>query len=477
MKLFYIYSAVFIFISLPVYCDKAVKPDSERAVKLSFKKIIKLDLEEAVYTGLKNNRDLLFRGKENRLAEKNLYLKYRDYFPELILSYSDSASVVYYNPDSHIKKIGLSLTQEIYDRGKRRSAIDLRKKQLQLEKLKIDDSEEDFTFQVISSFKDILKLDMEISILDDTNLNTSQQLEIGRREMELGEITSLNYLEMEIAHRNIELLLERKNNEKKKMIFSFSRLLSLKSDIKPEITGLINTDYCGFIKENDDFFIKTAAEKSSNYKEKYLERESAYQNYKITEKENIPDVKADCGFSMSGEEFPLTRPGFDMSVTFSFDKPGLPSSFTAGINKEEYERSRTLTAQTGPFSNLENIHTREAARLNLDKKGWEIEEFKTVNDFNIRELLLDIDSLKRELILVREKLELQEKKTEIEKLQLKLGEIKRLDYMESTIELSKERINIINSIALLYQKEISLLRLCGIKNIVATGPSLIIRKK
>ena len=48
--------------------------------------------------------------------------------------------------------------------------------------------------------------------------------------------------------------------------------------------------------------------------------------------------------------------------------------------------------------------------------------------------------------------------------------------MESTIELSKEKINLVNSIASLYQKEISLLRLCGMKNIVETGSKLIIKE-
>ena len=456
------------FISFPVFCEKPVAPD--------LKKTLILDLEKAVYTGLKNNRELLFKGKENRLAEKNLKLKYRDYFPDVKLSYSDAASVAYYNPDSHIKKLNLSLTQNIYDKGRRKSAIDLGKKQLVLEKIKTNDSKEDFTFQIISSFKDILKLCMEISILNNTYLITSGQLKIGKKEKELGGITILNYLEMEIAHKNIELVLKKKNNEKERKMFSFSRLLSLEPDIKLELTGAVNTEYNGFIIPNSDFFILTAAEKSSLFKEKFLERESAYQNYKITLKKNIPDMKTDCGFSMSGEDFPLTEPGFDISVTLSFNKPGLPSSFTAGINKEDNNRSRTINAESRPFSNLENIYTKDSAKLTLEKTVWGINEFRINNEFNIREILFEIDSLKKELILLRKKLKVQNKKTEIEKLQLKLGEIKRLDYMESTIELSKERINLINTIASLYQKEISLLRLCGIKNMIETSKNLIIQK-
>ena len=89
-------------------------------------------------------------------------------------------------------------------------------------------------------------------------------------------------------------------------------------------------------------------------------------------------------------------------------------------------------------------------------------------------MLLDIGSLKKELLLMRRKLEIQKNKTKIEKLQLKLGEIKRIDYIQSSIEFAKEKINLIDSIASLYQKEISLLRLCGIKNIIRTGGDFIL---
>ena len=461
MRLFCMCTIAFILIPCSLPCEK----------------IIQFDLETAVYTGLKNNRELIFKGKENITAEKYLKLRYRDYLPEVKFTYTDSASVAYYNPDSHIKKLNFSLTQKIYDRGKRRASINLGQKQLNLEKLKTEDSKDEFVFQIISSFKDILKLEMEAAILDSTYLNTSRQLEIGLKEKELGEITSLSYLEMEIANRNIALLLERKNNEKEKLIFEFSRLLTLDPDLRPEITGKINTSYCGFITDDYSFFVKASGERSTAYAEKLLAGETADQNYAAAMKENIPDIKADCGFSISGEQFPLTTPGFDMSVTFSFSKPGIPSSVTAGISRDDSERSRIITAETAPFSDIGNIYSGETAKLAMERTARAIEEFKINNEFTVKEILLDIDSIKRELGLLRKKLSVYEKKRAIEELQLELGEIKRIDYVETTIDLSKEKINLVNTVASLYQKEISLLRLCGIKNILKTGSNIILKNK
>jgi outer membrane protein TolC len=456
-KYVFLFFIVFVDITPPVICEE----------------ILFLDLKNAVYTGIKNNRELLFMGKDNLIHEKNINLKYRDYFPELKISYSDSATVAYYHPDSHLKKLSLSLTQELYGKGRKKAGIKLSKNQLVLKKLKTADAEEEYTFQVISSFKEILKLEMELSILENTAENTSLQLKIGTKELELGEITKLNFLEMEIAGSSIDLMLEKKKIELKKMIFSFSRLISLNPRITPIIEGKINTDYGGFLDEDADYFISASRKKSTAYREKLLAKESAYQNLKIFSRSELPEISTGCGFSMSGREFPLTESGIDLSVTFKLDRPGIPSSIKTGINKEGNNRSRSITAETNPFSDLENIHSEDSARIDLEKTIWAIEEFKKDNEFLIREMLSEIKSLNQELILLRKKLFVQKKKIEIEKLLLNLGEIKRSDFIESEIEFSNEKINLINSITSLYQKEISLLRLCGIKDIIRTGENLI----
>ncbi len=432
-----------------------------------------LDLDKAVHAGLYNNRELKFSGRETLIAGKNLNLKYRNFFPELKLGYSESASVAYYNPDSHIKKLSAGLSQEIYDRGIKKAELNIGKKELSIEKLKLIESEEDFTFQVITSFKEILRLDKELSILEETYSNTALQIEIARKELELGEITELSFLEMDIAFRNIGITLGKKKLEKDKSLFSFSRLLTLKPETSILLQGEINTEYAGFINNDPDFFIKALKEQSTSYREKILAREKAHENLESVKRQNIPDIKADCSFSMSGEMFPLTEPGLDISVTFSFQKPGFPGSVSAGIGKEEFERSRTITAEAKPLSSLENWYSEDSALLGLEKAVWDIENFRISNEFSVREMLLEIDSAKQELNLLKKKLRISESKFSIEQLQLRLGEIKRIDYIESSIELSKERIELLNSITELYQKEITLLRLCGIKDIIKTGGMII----
>jgi len=339
--------------------------------------------------------------------------------------------------------------------------------------MKLIESEEDFTFQIITSFKEILKLEKEFSILEETYNNTSLQVEIGRKELELGEITEINYLEMEIALSDMWIILGKKKLEKEKMLFSFSRLLTLKPDTLLSVKGEINTQYNGFTENNPDLFIRASREKSTSYMEIILAREQAGENLKAVKKQNIPDIKADCSLSMSGEVFPLTEPGLDISVTFSFSRPGFPGSLSTGISREEYERTRTVTAEAKPFSALENLYAEDTALVALERSAWAVEDYRINIEFTIREMLHEIEAGKKELEILREKLKVSERKYLIEELQLKLGEIKRIDFIESSIDLSKERITILNSISDLYQKEINLMKLCGIREIIKTGERII----
>ena len=115
------------------------------------------------------------------------------------------------------------------------------------------------------------------------------------------------------------------------------------------------------------FFIKAAREKSTSYMDKLLAREKAVENLKAVKRLNIPDIKADCGFSMSGEIFPLTEPGLDISVIFSFQKPGIPGSLSTAVSREEYERSKTVSAEVKPLSSLDSLYSEDTALINLEK--------------------------------------------------------------------------------------------------------------
>ena len=67
------------------------------------------------------------------------------------------------------------------------------------------------------------------------------------------------------------------------------------------------------------------------------------------------------------------------------------------------------------------------------------------------------------LRLEEKKLELQAQKRSIEALMLEIGEITRLEYLESGIELTRQRIDQLSRIVGLFQMEALLLAQCGLE--------------
>ncbi|MDX9801333.1 MAG: TolC family protein [Spirochaetia bacterium] len=432
------------------------------------------DMQQAIDTALKNNREFSITGEEISIAEKNLKLKYRDFLPEINLGYSQYSSVSYWNPDSRQKKISAALKQKIYDKGLLSSSFKFLKKETALKKLKITQQLEDFIFRVINSYIELARIRMEIEISSSALENGYFHLDLAKKERELGEITELDLLEIKIAVNEMEENLQKLHLEEKRFGFSFSRLLDLPAGLYPELSGKINSEYNGFIDQNYDYYLENSKVRSSTLKELILSREKAETEYTLASRKNLPDISAESSFFTAGEEFPLTEHGFSISLSLSFSTPGIPTSITGSAGSEnKNERSRSLAANTALFGGLDNYYLKESAEAALRRREYELNLFILNNEFDISELFSEIEAGIMELGLLRRKEKASERKAEIEKLQLSLGEIKRIDFMETGIALAKEKIKILDSISSLYRMEISLLRICGIKNIRSTAGFII----
>jgi len=434
---------------------------------------VSFNINQAIDTALKNNREFILTGKEISIAEKNLKLMYRNFLPEINLGYSEYTSVSYWNPDSREKKISIELKQRIYEKGRLSSAVKIMKKETALGRFEITQQLEDFIFELISSYVDLLRIKIEIDISNDAVESAYLQLKIAEKEKELGEITEVDLLEMELAVTGMDEDLQNLYLEEKKIIFEFSRLLELPSGLYPELEGKINPDYNGFLDKSIDYYIENSARSSSTIKELMLSLEKAENEYRLAS-DKFPEVSAAGSFFIAGDNFPLTEKGFSISLSLSFNNPGIPSSITGTAGSENpNERSRSLTAETTPFGGLENLYLKQSAEASLKRREYELRSFFLNNEFEIRELFTEIESGVKELGLLRRKLKVSERKAEIEKLQLSLGEIKRIDFIENGIAFVKEKIRLLDSVSALYRKEIRLLRLCGIINIKDTAGFII----
>jgi outer membrane protein TolC len=173
-------------------------------------------------------------------------------------------------------------------------------------------------------------------------------------------------------------------------------------------------------------------------------------------------VSANLEVTAAGESFPLTDPGFSVGVDLSFDAPVAPSRTSAQIGKTgPEERSTGFGVTSEPAGDIERLYSAKVARLQAQRGRAELEDLVKNLEFSIRESLLEIRNLKAGLALLREKRELERRRRQIQLVQLDIGEITRLDYLEDEVARARLRIGIANQIVELFNQEIGLLQTAG----------------
>jgi len=146
-----------------------------------------------------------------------------------------------------------------------------------------------------------------------------------------------------------------------------------------------------------------------------------------------------------------------------FSTPFIP--FRTGISAGSDaigERSLGMTSSADVGENLEGVQSVRIAGIDLQKAQAEMQSFKLRLEFSVRQQLETRFHLLENLRLEIEKLQLQIQRQAIQALMLEIGEITRLEYLHSGIELTRLRIEQLSRIVSLFQLETSLLALCGL---------------
>ena len=176
-----------------------------------------------------------------------------------------------------------------------------------------------------------------------------------------------------------------------------------------------------------------------------------------------PRISTQVELSVAGESFPLTDPGFSVGLSLDFSAPLIPfrTGITAGSPGPE-ERSLGLSSSAALGENLGGWQTLRMARVELRKAETNMEtalrtlEFSILQQLKARAFLLDA------IRLEEKRFALQEQRRSIEAVMLEIGEITRLEYLQSGVALARRSIEQLSRIVSLFQMEAVLLAQCGL---------------
>lgn len=423
-----------------------------------------VELEAALRLAESNSIELARLRAQSLLDRERLRLSYRSFLPSLDLSYTRSDTVTYAAPDSRSRQLSLAVQMLLYGGGARTAEHSRQRSALRLGEATIAATREGICVEIVRRFIQILTLQMQQRLLGDSQRSTAQQIAIAGEGWRLGEITELDYLEVAVAGADLDIQRAGLQLEERRMLFELQQALGLPPGQPLGIRGQINLDFAGLLESAHPADYLAAARRASLE----LHRRQA-QLTALTEAARrarlawIPSLSAEAQLSASGDQFPLTEPGFSVGLNLDFRTPLLPGSLGVGAGRQGgNKRSVSSAASLAVAEELDLVHDARLARLELRTAQAQFEDFQDGLEFAVRRMLQEREHRLSTLELLREKERLQGKRRELLALMLELGEVTRARFVEEDTQLAGLRVELVGAVAGLFDLEAQLLQRCGL---------------
>mgnify|MGYP005834990347 CR=1 FL=1 len=424
---------------------------------------IGIDLVSAVRKAREINLELSLSFSQNQIEETLHRLGYRQFLPRITIGYSRNDTVLYHHPDTYRQRLSLGIEQDIFDHGERYVNLQTEEKNTKLRGRLLSLQEEELSLRVVDVFLKAIELRLQGEILVRAIEKAGEHGRIAHMELSLGEITEVDYLSILLKRKDLELELASLRREEEQVLFEFRSLLGcLERDVFP--TGRIDTDYNGFLPlDQVDRYVSLAVQCSTELEELSIQRESLAHKVQVARSSYLPSLTLQVELSMEGNSFPLTEPGLSIACKLAWPTPAVPFSMGIQVGKQGYyQRSRGLSGESRVGGNLENLLSIPLAQLHLQQNEAKYNRTLEQIRFDLRQAFSLLREKAERLKLLREKSSLLEKKLMLQQLKLSLGEVTRLELLESEIELSKSKSAILQGVAELFLQETSILKLCGL---------------
>ena len=164
-----------------------------------------------------------------------------------------------------------------------------------------------------------------------------------------------------------------------------------------------------------------------------------------------------------------------MGLSFDWNLPFLPLSIDTSLGgTHPFQRSRSLGGSANPGDNVAAIQSERQARLAVLQQENRIAESTDNLQFFIEQSLSSIENLHARLQNRQDRLALERERREVQLLLLELGELRRIDFLESEIARAEEDISITDEIVSLFSTELELLARVGLPDLARYHSAIIV---
>ena len=397
-------------------------------------------LSSALAFAFSNEKSLAYEKENARLLLKNSYFSLDAFLPSLSFSMNDSESRVKNTKDSQTLSCNFSVEQPLFNGGRSLFALQKNISDAKANLLLLDEKENAFSLKVIKNFLSCLVQKKQLEAANACLQTAEEELSFVKAEWERGLCLEEDYLSCKISVMQIKAEAEKNLNEWKKKVRSFKMLSSVSEEVEIDFSCKDNfEDFCFFLEDSlsllwSKFLLKNSRLKLSQNELEWKRKNLFFQNFIW-----LPKITAGASLVFQGSALPLVQPEYSFFINLSFPdmtliKPSTSASFSG--NKGQFSKANIGFGGITSFSPAYAIG-KESARLSLYQSESALEEEKRALKEELLSALYEHDDCVRNVKITEERLSLLTQKIEVDKVRVKNGSMKRINYLEDEIERLK----------------------------------------
>jgi len=406
-----------------------------------------LTLDKAEDIAVENSPDLRILRSQQKIKGLIVDENWRTYFPSASVSWFRNSNIIENETDNRSQRLSLNLDQVVYDGGRRRLALSAALNDLDLSKYDLLIAINGLKYKARNAYYNILSLMASIDILKNSINRQSEQLKFSRKELSLGETTEIQSIQIENRLNEIELQNKQTMIGLNTALEEFKVLLRLPSSYKINLVDKIlsSSDYV-FKDISEKDLVNIAFKSRIEFDRTKAAAMQTAAEYEIAKSYYEPTLSIGGYYASTGDRYPPREReyGFNFKMNMFLGPNSIQDSSNYISRKEDTNRSLTSSTTVGIYDNLQ--YKRNIAQTGIAAEQAKIS--RTQLDDIIRiEVKKAYENYKLSwdsMVLADQNAEVFEKRLNIKKRQVELGEARRIDLAETEIfylEAQNAKIN------------------------------------
>lgn len=410
-----------------------------------------LDLEHSLAVAIHNNFELKAIKSRRLVYDLTITEQLRDYLPSLTLSYLETEESIKREADTRQHRFSADTNLVIYDGGRRKLSYDIAKLNAIISRNDYRIALNRLIMEIRNAYFEILQLRDSITIHEKTLERGMMQLGFIRKELELGEATRFDAMEIEAKVKEVELNLERALDSYAIALNRFKLLLKIDWRQPIEVIGNIERDFpVSPIDEkfSADRLVAMAVENRKEVGSSDIQLAIKKKTYLINRLYYFPQFSVGLNYSLSDDEFMPREKGWGINFQVTAALWGSTGNLSSGYSEEGNANSRAIS-NSGSVAVLDNLSYKRSiieSRIELSRAR---ENKKDIRQQIATEVISSHSALRnawKMIGIAKKQLELYDAQLEIERLKANMGESRRYDLMKKEIERGEAAIAYLESL-------------------------------